>query len=419
MESMYWIIKQQGEDGCFQNKGYALHQELKGDPTSLSAAVLVTLIEARYVIADWKPHFDSNSPRNSLDLERFGQVIDKAYGCVQRNVTDDDGDENKLYLRSMVTYASTLYHGKAQEKEVDLDRSEKLLNELVSAANTSMPGKIYWSTGEQNKARDVEITAYNILSLTLQNKLAEALQAIRWLVTNRNSYGGFVSTQDTMVALQAIAEYSLKISSEKNDLDVDVVLNNVGENAVEVKKKFSVNEDNKLILQKEKVTGVVEPATEMGVNVMASGNGCFMVQTILRYNIKDSPNKQGFNLVVKQTGEEMKVCANYTGSKQTDMVVIEIELLSGYTPYLKSLEKLFKQKASKYSNDVNYVPVKKYEYDEKEQKIVLYYDEMLKNTNCYDIQLKKVTEIKDIKPAIASIYDYYNTKNTYSTSYSV
>ena len=101
------------------------------------------------------------------------------------------------------------------------------------------------------------------------------------------------------------------------------------------------------------------------------------------------------------------------------MVVIEIELLSGYTPYLKSLEKLFKQKASKYSNDVNYVPVKKYEYDEKEQKIVLYYDEMLKNTNCYDIQLKKVTEIKDIKPAIASIYDYYNTKNTYSTSYSV
>jgi len=282
-----------------------------------------------------------------------------------------------------------------------------------------MPGKIYWSTGEQNKARDVEITAYNILSLTLQNKLAEALQAIRWLVTNRNSYGGFVSTQDTMVALQAIAEYSLKISSEKNDLDVDVVLNNVGENAVEVKKKFPVNEDNKLILQKERFTGVVEPASEMGVTVMASGNGCFMVQTILRYNINDSPNKQGFNLVVKQTGEEMKVCANYTGSKQTDMVVIEIELLSGYTPYLKSLEKLFKQKASKYSNDVNYVPVKKYEYDEKEQKIVLYYDEMLKNTNCYDIQLKKVTEIKDIKPAIASIYDYYNTKNTYSTSYSV
>ena len=419
MESMYWIIKQQGEDGCFQNKGYALHQELKGDPTSLSAAVLVTLIEARYVIADWKPHFESNSPRNSLDLERFGQIIDKAYRCVQRNVSDDGGDDDKLYLRSMVTYASTLYHGKAQEKEVDLDRSEKLLNELVSVANTSMPGKLYWSTGEQNKARDVEITAYNILSLTLQNKLAEALQAIRWLVTNRNSYGGFVSTQDTMVALQAIAEYSLKISSEKNDLDVDVVLNNVGENAVEVEKKFPVNEDNKLILQKEKFTGVVEPASEMGVTVTASGNGCFMVQTILRYNINDSPNKQGFNLVIKQAGEEMKVCANYTGSKQTDMVVIEIELLSGYTPYLKSLEKLFKQKASKYSNDVNYVPVKKYEYDEKEQKIVLYYDEMLKNTNCYDIQLKKVTEIKDIKPAIASIYDYYNTKNIYSTSYSV
>merc|ERR1712141_853148 len=97
------------------------------------------------------------------------------------------------------------------------------------------------------------------------------------------------------------------------------------------------------------------------------------VQTILKYNVQDSPNKQAFNLVVTQDNENLTVCASYEQNKKTDMVVIEIELLSGYTPYIKSLEKLFKQKASKYSNDVNYVPVKKYEYDEKEQKIVLYY----------------------------------------------
>ena len=101
------------------------------------------------------------------------------------------------------------------------------------------------------------------------------------------------------------------------------------------------------------------------------------------------------------------------------MVVIEIELLSGYTPYLKSLEKLFKPEGIDRYNDVNYAPVKKYEYDEKERKIILYYDEMLKNTNCYYIELKKTTDIQEIKPAIATIYDYYNSKNTFSTSYNI
>jgi CD109 antigen len=51
-------------------------------------------------------------------------------------------------------------------------------------------------------ARSIELTAYNTLSLILQDKLPEALEAIKWMTSNRNSKGGFVSTQDTMVALQ-------------------------------------------------------------------------------------------------------------------------------------------------------------------------------------------------------------------------
>jgi len=407
MESIYWILRQQDEEGCFQNKGYALHQELKGDPTSLSASVLVTLIEAKDIIDDW----EMNGPKDPRLAERFDEIIEKAYECIRTNMSSNENPN--IYLQSMVTYASTLYANKVNVNASNSgsEGPEDLLDALISAANTSMPGKLFWTTGEQNKARDVEITAYNVLSLTLQDKLAEALDAIRWLATNRNSYGGFVSTQDTMVALQAISEYSLKIGSEENDLVINVGIGTEGK-----VQSFTVSEDNKLILQKEKVE---ELSQQNDVTVTASGNGCFLVQTILRYNIHDSPDKQGFNLVVGQDGEKLKICANYTGIKKTDMVVIEIELLSGYTPYLKSLEKLFKLKTSEYSNDVNYAPVKKYEYDEKERKIVLYYDEMLKQTNCYDIELKKVMDIKDIKPAIATIYDYYNTKNTFSTSYNI
>jgi hypothetical protein len=55
-----------------------------------------------------------------------------------------------------------------------------------------------------------------------------------------------------------------------------------------------------------------------------------------------------------QKGNELTLCASYTGEKKsTDMVVIEAELLTGFTPYQISLETLL--------NEVQEPSVKKYE----------------------------------------------------------
>merc|ERR1712020_547471 len=107
-------------------------------------------------------------------------------------------------------------------------------------------------------------TDYNVLSLTKKNRLSEALQAIRWLTTNRNSRGGFVSTQDTMVALEAISDYSLKIRSEENNLEIKV---SVGDEPV--LQSFKVDENNKLLYQKERIEQL---SLLDGVSVEASGN---------------------------------------------------------------------------------------------------------------------------------------------------
>ena len=51
----------------------------------------------------------------------------------------------------------------------------------------------------------VEMTAYVLLSLVKLgdvNDLLKARSIVRWLSKQRNSEGGFVSTQDTIVALQ-------------------------------------------------------------------------------------------------------------------------------------------------------------------------------------------------------------------------
>ncbi len=59
-----------------------------------------------------------------------------------------------------------------------------------------------------------------------------------------------------------------------------------------------------------------------------------MVQTLLRYNVKDSPDTTSFSLTAEQKDDKLKLCASYTGNKEvTDMVVIEAEMLSGFAPY--------------------------------------------------------------------------------------
>merc|ERR1719481_1835310 len=55
------------------------------------------------------------------------------------------------------------------------------------------------------------MTAYNVLSWVLRDEVPKALKSVKWLAKQRNSQGGFVSTQDTVVALQALAKLSRRL----------------------------------------------------------------------------------------------------------------------------------------------------------------------------------------------------------------
>jgi len=112
------------------------------------------------------------------------------------------------------------------------------------------------------------------------------------MTTNRNSNGGFVSTQDTMVAMQALSKYSVRVSRQQNDLKLTSVFG-TEEN------KFELNEDNLLLVQKSKLE-TLSPEGANEVSFKVEGKGCFMVQTILRYNVKESPEKKSFTLTAEQ-----------------------------------------------------------------------------------------------------------------------
>merc|ERR1711953_1274909 len=119
------------------------------------------------------------------------------------------------------------------------------------------------------------------------------------------------STQDTMIALQALAEYSSKISEEDTSLEIEFEHDDTNDDELD----FEVTEDNKLLLQMQKLT--LDPTKSASkVSVEVEGSGCFMGQSILRYNVKSSPDATSFDLTMSQDAEKVNFCASYTGTKE-------------------------------------------------------------------------------------------------------
>lgn len=65
---------------------------------------------------------------------------------------------------------------------------------VATAQVNKRPG-VFGKQYMKGTASDVEMTSYALLTYVDQNKIAEALPVVKWLLTQRNRNGGFYSTQ--------------------------------------------------------------------------------------------------------------------------------------------------------------------------------------------------------------------------------
>ena len=393
-QSMDWMVQHQMRTGCFPNKGRAIHNEIKGTDKALTTAVIITFLELK-----------QNLNMETKDV-RHDSVMSEAIKCAATNISSAN-----TYRKALLTYAISLHNKIYPEMKEELDETvsaSELLDGLLQDGNSSIPGQLFWTVEGTyvNKALEVETTAYVVLSLVMHDRLPEALAAIRWMSTKRNSQGGFISTQDTMVALQAMSQYSLKLT--KQDTNLEIAVREDGfRTSRGLPHDFKLTEDDKLLVKKWKV-----PQLPSTMSVDVSGTGCYMVQTVQRYNVYDSPEKDSFTVTAKQSEDGMlQLCASYVGAKdKTDMVVIELELLSGFAAKTNTLEAL--------KNELE-APLKKYEYDDKEGRVVLYFDSMPKESLCLTLGVKETAKIGELKPALVKIYDYYDQDDVFETNYNL
>ncbi|XP_068022133.1 alpha-2-macroglobulin-like protein 1 [Melanerpes formicivorus] len=384
------LIKTQTQSGCFKSVGKLFNNGLMGaveEGLGLSSAIITALVR-------------SGMPRSD-------PVVWKALKCIKDMVSSDTGSSN-LYDLALAANAFAV----AGEKTF----RQKILDRLDMAAITS-DDQIFWSQQSQKEedslhwyrapSVDVELTS-SILMAHLSkpslssDEIKKASRIVSWLTKQQNPYGGFASTQDTVVALEALALYATKTFS-KDGPDLQASLSSEGFN-----QNIRVDSTNRLLLQRVEL-----PAGPQHYTVRVQGHGCLFLQAVLRYHIPPARSEDAFAVSVRTdctapnaTQLSITLHARYTGNRvSTNMVLVHMELLSGYSPVPASLQELKKMPL-----------VKKVE--SKAEQVVLYLEELTRQPHSYTLLVQQEVQVKDHKPANIKVYDYYMPEETTTMSYS-
>ncbi|XP_065060460.1 alpha-1-macroglobulin-like [Rhopilema esculentum] len=375
--SMSWLLSLQKIDGCFKEVGMVIHKSMKGGVTSgisMTAFVLSALIEAGLNIQS----------REAVD----------ALSCIKKGLpqlTDS-------YSVSLIAYTMTV--AQASQRAAVIDKLKKL------AVNQG--GMTHWES-EQPGLRhpapiDIETTAYALLAyMTVpQPDVASAAQIVRWLAKQRNSLGGFASTQDTCVALQALAFYGGHIYKGGINLLFKF-------HASQLDHEFRITDDNKLVLQQVEI-----PEVPTKVAVIAEGTGCALLQANVKYNIPDVSEEPKFflSLLSEQVGpncrHRIKICASYYGKGGSNMALIEVKMVSGFEPVNEHLDQILQSTSNNLLKD----------YEVEDGKLSLYF-EKIESKTCLPVLVEQTVDVTERKKAHVVIYDYYSTGENAWSSYSI
>uniref|UniRef100_H3AEA8 CD109 antigen n=1 Tax=Latimeria chalumnae TaxID=7897 RepID=H3AEA8_LATCH len=382
-----WLVDNQKLTGEFGEPGRVIHTELQGGlngPVTLTAYVLTAFFEDEKLSNTYK--------------DKVLAAVNFTEGKLAQGIADN-------YTLSIVAYALSLA-GSSQ--------ASTALNELIQRAD-KQDGTMFWSSpasgltsGWQPRSTDVELAAYALLSHLKQNRVTEGIPIMKWLSQQRSHLGGYSSTQDTIVALQALSEFeSLSASSTVN------LMVSVTGSGISVPITLHVDSNNVLLLQTKEI-GIQQP---MSIDITSSGNGLAIFQFNVFYNLKSSvaarkrrdvDNHEAFDLdiIVYDDPKDVNnitltICLRFENVTKTGMAVMEVDLLSGFAAAEDGIA----------TNDL----IKNIEF--QENKVVLYFDSLNATEVCVDILAVRESKVAKSKDATVIVYDYYEPKRRAQRSY--
>ncbi|ESO03866.1 hypothetical protein HELRODRAFT_191787 [Helobdella robusta] len=387
-----WLLKHQHVDGYFLDPPLSriIHSKMQGGANSrisVTAYTLIALHENKAL------HASKVNVRSS---------IRKATQYLEREFVHYNDDP---YVLGIVAYAFYC---------VGSSKMERVLNKLYSFAITEdekthwkqpMPHdqeEDAWLLKEFASPYDIELTSYVLLLRASQKNLNLSLPIARWLIGQMSGIGGFVSTQDTVLALEALTKFAPLVAFKDDSEGIKIkILGEYGEKH----KLATINKDNLLVLQTVQLNDKTRK-----ILAFAEGDGFALLQTSVRYSRLNLTNSKFLRLDVSAETHEhylnLTVSTSWIGEEQSGMVLLEINLPTGFA--LKDQDE-FKQKLK--LTDFRNLEI-------TPQKIVIYLSELNHSATEFNTTLEQLLAVHDVKPALVQVYRYYQPNEKVSAFYS-
>ena len=379
--SQDWILDHQHRDGSFEPVGFLHHQELLGGlrgNTALTAYVAIALLESGEQAASSRAIAHLEGKLDGAFDPYTAAIVSYALEIAGSNQAD--AAHRKLMSMADIT-GGGLSWGSAPPDA----NGPATLPRDQAPAHPAHPGR----------SAAVETTGYAALALLERGDAISASNAGRWLVNQRNAYGGYGSTQDTVVGLQALTRFAVHA---RTDVDMNVTLSAGG-----WEEELNVNPENADVLHILEVPA----GADIRVSGSGSGSGQVMVQAVRRFNTPavETVGKPVFDIDVDYgTGQVdvddlITVSADVTFNPprivEAGMVVLDVSIPTGFGPVLESIQRMAESEPRIKRRDV------------AGRKVIIYIENMEPGeTLSLEFQARALFPVR-AAPVTSSVYSYY------------
>lgn len=142
-------------------------------------------------------------------------------------------------------------------------------------------------TTRTSKNINIETTSYGLLAMLKNGQYTNGFPYFKWLISQQNNKGGFIGTQDTIIGLQALAEYAERIAIKNNNVQI-IVNTDVVDDKETI---FNIEPNNALILQTNHM-----PSNVRSIHVNATGHGFALFQLSYMYYINATNRNSSFRI---------------------------------------------------------------------------------------------------------------------------
>ncbi|KAK7173715.1 hypothetical protein R3I93_003515 [Phoxinus phoxinus] len=216
VNGIFWLIKsRQNDDGSFSEKSQNNPLKLMGDGADVTEK---TVFLTSFVMIGIKNALKVPN----VNIQAFKNGLDRA----TEYISSKSKNIKSLYVRAIASYALTL---------VDINSMpavclyEKIKQQAQVKGN---PATIrFWEDSKSNKdslkpsgatAKTVETTVYVLLNSLVRGDSTYAKPILNWLTQDQRYGGGILSTQDSILTLEALTKYSILASQATLDMVVDI-----------------------------------------------------------------------------------------------------------------------------------------------------------------------------------------------------